>query len=146
MRKLVQRFHEWATREPILAVDDAVLGELVYNENSWQCRVDSRAGRIVISIGGRYEPDQRILETGRETFQQIDRFIDRASDYLASETQRKCWQPFVGEIKSLRITDINYWWPHQPEAGMIYFAGPDECRLWHCDVDGANFSGLAFDT
>ena len=146
MRHFFHRIHEWATRNPALRIEDPVLGELVINESSWQCSVDTRNGPIMLSVGGRYEPDERPLRTARETVQQIDSFIDRVADYLKRESQQEIWQPFSDEINSLAISDVNYWWPRKPNAGMIFFRGPDECKLWHCDIDGQRFSGLAFDS
>ncbi|MCA9027275.1 MAG: hypothetical protein KDA86_18850 [Planctomycetaceae bacterium] len=146
MQNLFHRIHEWATRKPVGRFDDPVLGELVLNESSWQCSVDTRVGLIIMSVGGHNQPDERILDTARETVRHIDKFINRVADYLAWESKKEVWRPFADEINSLVIADVNYWWPRDPGAGMIFFKGPDECKLWHCDIDGSRFCGLTFDS
>jgi hypothetical protein len=100
----------------------------------------------VLIVGGRYEPDKQLLGNAHETFQHIDAFIDRVAAYLKMEAEQKMWQYFADEINALTISDINYWWPRKPNAGMIFFRGPDDCKVWHCDIDGSRFFGLAFDS
>ena len=146
MRGWFHRLHEWATREPVARVDDPVLGELVMQDSAWECTVSSASGPIILRVGGRYEPDPGLIETARSTCREIDCFIDRVTSYLRHEAQQAAWSQFAAELTSLTVHDINYWWPRQPHAGMVFFAGPDACRLWHCDIDGESFSGLAFDT
>ncbi len=146
MRNFFHCIHEWATRKPVSRYVDPMLGELVINESCWQCSIDTTGGHITLSIGGRNDPDEKLLETARETLQQIDNFVDRVSDYLSCESQEDTWRQFADEINSLTIADVNYWWPRKPETGMVFFRGPDECKLWHCDINGQQFSGLAFDS
>ncbi|MEZ6145199.1 MAG: hypothetical protein R3B91_07145 [Planctomycetaceae bacterium] len=100
MQNLFHRIHEWATRKPVGRFDDPVLGELVLNESSWQCSVDTRVGLIIMSVGGHNQPDERILDTARETVRHIDKFINRVADYLAWESKKEVWRPFA--MKSTR--------------------------------------------
>jgi hypothetical protein len=146
-RRLLHRIHEWATRNPVCRINDPILGELVINESSWwECMVLSKDGTIVLNVGGRYEPDEKLIETARETFMNIDMFIDKVTAYLKIESEQKLWGMHAQEINTLKIRDINYWWPRKPNAGMVFFNGPDEYKLWHCDIDGPRLYGLAFDS
>lgn len=146
MFNVFRRLHEWATRRPVARLEDPVLGELVLYDSSWECRVETRTGPFTLSVGGRYEPDERLLETARETVLSVDNFVDRVAEYLASESRQENWQPFADEMKQLTVSEVSYSWPRNPDAGMIFFQGPDDCKLWHCDVEGARFSGLVFDS
>lgn len=123
-----------------------MLGELILHDSSWECCVESKAGPVTLSIGGRYEPDEQLLKAARETARSIDEFVDRVDEYLASESQQENWQQFADEVQQLAIAEVSYSWPRNPEAGMIFFQGPDDCRLWHCDIEGPRLSGLVFDT
>lgn len=76
----------------------------------------------------------------------IDEFIDQVGEYLKVESQPAAWRQFADEIDSLTIQDVNYWWPKKPRAGMVFFNGPDEFRLWHRDIDANRLFGLAFDS
>ena len=142
----LSRIHEWATRNPVMRVDDPVLGELNYSESSWECRLNAAVGPIVLRIGGRYEPDPQLIATARDTAHRIEQIYSDAKAYLKTESEQPHWTPFADEINSLRIQDISYWWPKKPKSGMIFFEGPDECRLWHCDIDDGRLFGLVFDS
>ena len=137
---------EWLTRDPVSQFNDPILGEIMLNESAWECAVNSPSGRITLRVGGRYEPDEALLESARQTFHNLPRFIDRVTDYLREESEHETWQEFAEEISALRINDVNYWWPRKPQVGMIFFKGPDECKIWHCDIDGSRLFGLAFDS
>lgn len=141
-----RRLHEWATRNPVARINDPILGELVISDLSWECSVPSRVGPIILRVGGRYEPDPTLIETARRTFSRIDDFVDHVTHFLKTEAQNKAWSQFVDEINSLTIRDINFWWPKKPKAGMVFFAAPDECKLWHCDVNDDRCFGLTFDS
>lgn len=145
-KHLFHRIHEWATRDKVCCLSDPVLGELVLNDSSWECTVESNAGSIVVRVGGRYEPDEGLIATARQTYAKIDDFVLTVNNYLSAEAQADVWKPFANELLELSIADINYWWPEKPSAAMIFFRGTDECKLWHCDIDGEQLFGLTFDS
>lgn len=146
MRLLLHRILEWATRDRVARFCDPVLGELVINETWWECTVVSKRGPITLGVGGRYEPDEQLIETARRTCQHIDEFVDSVAAYLRHESEQPIWRRFAAEVRVQAIKDVYYWWPRKPAAGMIFFTGPDQCRLWHCDIDDGRLCGLAFDS
>ena len=145
MFQWLSRLHEWATRRPVYRVDDPVLGELVINETYWECTIAAESGPIVLGVGGRYEPDTALIESARNTFLRIDEFVGEVKAHLKAESE-KGWEPASEELNSLTISSVGYYWPKQPNSGLIFFDGPDECKAWRCEINGEQISGLTFDT
>src|SRR5690349_14466292 len=131
MHQWLERLREWATRDKVTHYHDPCLGELLINETCWECTVASKSGPIILRVGGRYEPEPVVLTNAGATFERIDEFVGEVEAYLAIEAQNSLWRQFCDEIRSLRIHDVSFWWPRNPDSGMIFFDGPDECRLWH---------------
>ena len=149
MRKWLSRLHEWATRDRVGQFHDPVLGELLLDETDWGTTIESPTGPITIWVGGRYEPDERVLETARETVENRDEFLAGVRAFLHAESEKfntPKLRPLMDEVRALKVHDVNYWWPKHPRSGMIFFDGPDECRLWHCDIQDGELSSLVFDT
>lgn len=146
MFRWLHSLHEWATRNPVSQFNDSILGQLLIEDSWWERQVDSSSGPVVLRVGGRYEPDAALLATARTTFGRIDTFLAEVHEFLQAEAERPAQRKFAEEIRSLRVHDIAYWWPKTPQAGMIFFEGPDELKLWHCDIDSNRLSGLVFDS
>jgi len=133
-RDRVERFH------------DPVLGELVLTDLQWECTVTHQAGSIIFRIGGTHEPAPELVSAVCDIVNDIEAFTRRVTDYLRSEADQSRYAGEADEISSLKIQDVNFWWPDKPTAGMIFFEGPDEFRGWHCDIDGSRLYGLTFDS
>jgi hypothetical protein len=143
------KLRDAATRNPVMQVDDAELGALEYNESWWESSIPSKEGTIKLCVGGRYEPDPALIEMARATAKRIDMFIDEVKAHCSNEAGHNDFRTMPGvaeEIASLRISDIHYVWPKTPAHGMIYFNGPDELKIWHCDIEDGKLLGLTFDS
>lgn len=146
MLRIFRQIGLWLTRDPVLHFRDEHLGEMTFQESWWECTLDGPDGDITLAVGGHNEPDPMLLERGRTIQEDLDSFLNRLQAYLAEESQTQFGKQCAEEIMSLKVSSINILSPSKPKLGMVYFDGPDELRLWHCDIDSDRFWGLTFDT
>jgi hypothetical protein len=125
---------------------DPHLGLLRLNEDcdSWEAKIELADRKITFRIGGETEPDLGLISRARQIVESQNEFTQMVENYL--ERRATELPGAADEIRQLKIEDICLLSPKWPNSAMIFFKGPSEYRLWHCDyVDGRIF-GLAFDS
>lgn len=144
------RLKEWLTRDPVVRVDDAVLGPLVlnddYTDGCWATRPGEMSG-VRFEIGGRYEPDPTLIAEARNIHQSFETFAARVHAFLEETASRPEWAWVAEEIRALRLTHICLYWSDRPDEAMLFFEGPrDEERCWRCDLIEQHPTGLGYDS
>jgi hypothetical protein len=127
-------------------VSDAVLGPLRLDGDGqwWEAAVRIGGKAVGFKVGGEAEPSGALLAHAHEIVRSFPVFERMVSEFLAEEARRL--EPAAEEIRQLAIEDICLFWPERPDDGMIFFNGPDACRLWRCDYINRRPVGLGFDS
>ena len=125
------------------SVSDPVLGELRLDDDAqWQGRTTVGGRSIAFTIGGRGRPDARLIAHAHDIVRSLPEFEQSVTAFLADEARKvKHLAEVADEIRQLAIEDVCLFWPDRPDDGMIYFKGPDEFRLWRCDLCWAETAG-----
>jgi hypothetical protein len=123
------------------ARQDPVLGPISPVDAAPEWFVQVPGSDVTISIAGVAEPRQDMLAHAREIVGSFAEFRRRIAQFLQEQARTMpAWAP---EIAQLELETIYLW---APDAGMIYFRGPDEYRVWRCDYAGGLPVGLGFDS
>ena len=126
-------------------VEDPVLGtlKLAQGEDWWDATVAIDGQALVFHIGGSGVPDPALVSRAHEIYRDFPAFQRRVMALLAQEAARDA--AWAAEIGALRIESIMLGAAKRPEDGMVYFTGPDEDRLWRCDLVAGEPKFLGFD-
>ena len=128
---------------PVLreALQDELLGTVSPADAAPEWFVQVPGSNVTVSIAGVAEPRQDMLAHAREIVGSFPEFRRRVARFLQDEARTMPgWAP---EIAQLQLETIYLW---APDAGMIYFRGPDEYREWRCDYARGVPTGLGFDS
>jgi hypothetical protein len=127
-------------------VGHAVLGELVFDHEreSWISRIDTSSGPIVFEIGGERMPDEGLMRHAVDLAEHPAQFMAMVTAFLEVEAKRH--KRVSDEIRQLKLESVCLWWPKRPDDGMLYFAGPNEHRVWRCDYVKRTPRDLGFDS
>lgn len=131
--------------EKVPELADPVLGTLRLSDDRdcWHATVIVGDRPLGVIIGGEAEPDPALVAHAQAIIQSFPEFERSVSDFLGEEARAN--PKSAAEIGQLTIEEVMFSWPRRPNDGMIFFKGPDEFRLWHCDYLEGKLSGLAFD-
>jgi hypothetical protein len=134
-------------RQPVAVVEHPTLGRLDYDRESevWRQAVQSGALSFRLSVGGEGEPDPQLLQAALRVKADLPSIISALSGFLAEQAQAAEMVQLADEIRALIVEEVGVWWPKEPDSVMIWFKGPSEDRVWHCDYRSGRLSGLAFD-
>ncbi len=148
MNGFLQRFFgpKGPKRQPVREVTNPLLGALSYDDvsGSWGIDIPLDGYDMRLSVGGEYEPDPALLDQAVAFREQLSEFITQLHRFLNDAAGAN--PEMASEIRSLKPNEFALWWPKQPRSAMIFFNGPSEERLWHCDYrDGLLEGTLVFD-
>lgn len=126
-------------------INDPALGRLVLNDEVdwWEAKVQKDGDTVGFGIGGRQTPDPALIRHAVDILNDYSHFKAMVADFLKAETVH--FKEYEEEIERLTIDDVCLCWPERPNDGMIYFNGPDDCRVWRCDYVSRKPKGLGFD-
>ena len=146
LRQLLNRIYKWLTKKPAYEVDDPVLGRLTFEENSWQGSFPTEYGELRLSVGGYYEPDKNLIQSARKVYENLDSFLMKTHEYLKYEAEKSTSYEFREEVIQQKISDICFTCPDSPGTAMVFFDGPDNYHVWHCEYVNSEFRNLTYDT
>lgn len=131
--------------DPPGPIVDPTLGTTSFDaeESLWVARLEGDEGDLRISIAGDGMPDVRLLERARVVAADRLAFHRRMRSFLEREAAN-VWGHEV-EVHSLRPQSLDLFWPERPDAGMVYFAGGAQGRVWRCDWIDGEPTGFGFD-
>jgi hypothetical protein len=113
-------------------------------EEAWVARATLGGRRIRILVVGELEPDPRLVDRAAHVFADYESFQKDITRFLELEAADR--PQFSDEIRHLEVADVCFYWPDRPKDAMLFFAGSDDSRVWHCDhLDGCP-SLLTFDS
>jgi len=125
---------------------DSVLGPLVYSEGGWwEATVTIGESKIGFSIGGETKPDLGLIDHAHEIVANFDAFSRMIGEFR-SKAAEGLPPEAASEINQLKIDHIILRQPTRPDDGMIFFTGPDEYHIWHCDYIQRKPDWLTFDS
>lgn len=127
---------------------DSVLGALRWSKDDemWEAQAKVGDDSIGFFIAGDASPSPALVSHARDIVAKLADFKRMVASFLEDEVkQEKGLGHYAGEIGKLAIEHVCLMWPDRPDDGMIYFAGPDDCRCWRCDYVGRKPKGLGFD-
>ena len=132
-------------QRPIPEVEHPILGKLTYagEDENWGKHVALAGQEFRLSVGGEQEPDPVLLSRAAALQADLPTLLGNLPAFL--EEEARAMPHLAEEIRSLAVADVAVWWPKQPDAVMIWFNGPSEERIWHCDYSGGALKTLAFD-
>jgi hypothetical protein len=135
-------------REPLREMVDPILGPCVpdQEERWWRASLEANGRRIDFTLGGELEPNPLLLAHAHQIVGELDAFEKRVREFLKQEGARFKEADVRDEVEGLTIDDVCLLRADRPSDGMIYFKGPSEYRLWHCDYVDGRCQDLSCDT
>lgn len=130
------------------SVHDPVLGELKLSGDAtwWEGSVGLERRKIGFAIGGKWTPDNSLLNAAHRIIARWPEFESKLAAFLVAEVQANDFlAPYFDEIQRLVIGEICLVFPQPPGNGMIYFSGGKGNRLWRCDYLNGKPQNLGFD-
>jgi hypothetical protein len=127
------------------SVIDHILGELHVSTEGrwWECSVTINKQVIQFQIGGESEPSPALVANAQAIVNEFFTFDAQVAKFLKDECDNKSGA--ASEIHQLRVESIYLPWPDRPKHGLIYFHGPNEDHIWHCDYVAGQLQCLTFD-
>jgi hypothetical protein len=126
---------------------DPQLGTLLWadDENAWRVppTPDFPYHILLTPAPGAMTPGKESISRARQLMADGPGFRSRLTGFLAAA--RASFPTEVqGEIDML-FPDVITLYSHDPGLGMIFFAGNDSKKVWHCEVKEGELRHLRFD-
>jgi hypothetical protein len=122
-----------------------LLGEFEFDRgtHSWTVKKQIGDSSVTLTVGGKRTPDQQLLKIIEEYYREFSSFEQRIRDFLQEESLKQ--EEYAGEISNLKIEEIMFTRPDEPDHGMVFFTGPDHHKCWHLDLVKGKPGSLCFD-
>jgi len=144
--KLRQAFA--APAPPTLVLDHPSLGRLQYDSEleAWRVTVSTGAGALALVLYGDATPHPMVLQQAEALVESAARFQADILSFLEAEAVRQ--KEWASEIGKLTHQDGLLYPPKRDDAvgGMVCCSGPDQYRLWRCDLDLGQPHHLTYDS
>jgi hypothetical protein len=133
-------------QERLLQRGHPILGLLEFDpeEEAWVVTTAVGPDQVRVLIGGDREPDPQLVDSAARLVSDSESFVKNISRFL--EQQAEARPESSREIRGLRVAAVCFYWPDRRNTAMVFFAGPHESKVWHCDYLDGNPSSLAFDS
>jgi hypothetical protein len=124
---------------------DPALGVLVYdaNDEAWLKTVEADGLRLRLSIGGDSEPHEVLRQNAARLEAALPELLAQVPELL--QRGAMSMPPLAGEISSLEVHEIAFWWDKEPDVAMVWLRGGSEGRMWHSTYKLGRLGDLAFD-
>lgn len=110
------------------------LGTINFNEDTglWETVVHAGDDVVSFAVGGTTTPSGVLMAEAVRILEDYLVFKDNIRRFLQTEALRIA--DYTNEIRQLDIEQVVLSVPTQPHRGILYFTGPDEERVWRCDL------------
>ena len=124
---------------------DPALGVLVYDAEgeAWLKTVEANGLRFRLSIGGDREPHEVLRQNAARLEAALPEFLAQVPELL--QRGASSMPPLAGEISSLEVDEIAFWWDKEPDVAMVWLRGGSDGRMWHSTYKLGQLGDLAFD-